>query len=287
MPVPSKTSEASPTATSIEESLIMLSLSLVEPDPTQPRKASDDKSILELSESIKANGVFHPILVRQGNDDKYIIVSGERRWLASQKAGMENIPARIVHGDYEIIALSENLARKDLLAIEESEAAAKLLSKMQGDNTKAKQKELAAKLGIAESTMSEILKPAELPENIKKEALVSPRWSRFKLLKLSKIRDPQKQNLAFEEMRKAILAKTNGKDVDKIRLDAKSNKESVKKEKEAKATERRVRAVKIHTASLHDRLQKALKEEWDKKERKQLKTDLEKLIDTIQLFLKE
>ena len=287
MKAPAKVPEVSPTATSIEESLIMLPLSLVDPDPTQPRKASDDKSILELSESIKANGVFHPILVRQGDDDKYIIVSGERRWLASQKAGMENIPARIVHGDYEVIALSENLARKDLLAIEESEAAAKLLSKMQGDNARAKQKELAAKLGIAESTMSEILKPAELPESIKKEALASPLWSRFKLLKLSKIRDPKKQKLTFEEMRKAVLAKTNGGDVDKIRQDAKSDKESAKKEKEAKAAERRVRVVKVHTASLHDRLQKALKEEWDKKERKQLKAELEKLIGAIQLFLKE
>lgn len=281
-----KTSEMSQAATSIEESLIMLPLSLVEPDPTQPRKASDDKSILELSESIKANGVFHPILVRQGDDDKYIIVSGERRWLASQRADMENIPARIVHGDYEVIALSENLARKDLLAIEESDAAAKLLNKMQGDSAKAKQKELAAKLGIAESTMSEILKPAELPESIKKEASTSHLWSRVKLLKLSKIRDSKKQKIAFEEMKKAILTKANNGG-NKATSGTEIGKESTKKEKEAKATERRIRAVKAHTASLHDRLQKALEEEWDKNERKQLKAELEKLVSAIQLFLKE
>ncbi len=117
----------------IEEQITLFALSRIEPDPAQPRKFRDEKAILELSESIKANGLINPILVRKGQNDKYIIVSGERRWLASERAGMPQIPARIVHGDYEVLALSENLARKDLLAIEESMASFKLLEKMQGD----------------------------------------------------------------------------------------------------------------------------------------------------------
>ena len=230
--------------TRIEDNITMLSLSEVEADADQPRKSLDDKGISELSESIKANGLIHPILVRQDQGGKYIIVSGERRWLASQKAGLEKIATRLVHGDYEIAALSENLSRKALLAIEESDASAKLLSKMQGENAKAKQKELAARLGIAESTMSEILKPAELPKNIKEEALTSSHWSRFKLLKLAKIKDVKKQMTTFEEMRKAVQAKEKAASRSEQSPKSAEDKDSIQKSKEAQAAQKRVNTIK-------------------------------------------
>ena len=268
----------------IEEQITLFALSRIEPDPAQPRKFRDEKAILELSESIKANGLINPILVRKGQNDKYIIVSGERRWLASERAGMPQIPARIVHGDYEVLALSENLARKDLLAIEESMASFKLLEKMQGDG-KAKQKELASKLGIAESTMSEILKPAELPDDMKKEALTSPLWSRFKLLKLAKIKDSKEQKATFDKMKKSIRAKENAKNSSQQTPVTAEDKDEAKRAKEAKAVERKIKVIKNQTSSLQNNVQKAISGEWVAKDRNKLKSDLEALVKIITDFL--
>ena len=91
------------------------------PNPLQPRHTFDDEALAELSASIANLGVIQPITLRRRNDGKYTIISGERRWRASQMAGLETMPAYIREVDDEdlhAMALVENIQRQDLNAIE-------------------------------------------------------------------------------------------------------------------------------------------------------------------------
>ena len=90
------------------------------PNPTQPRTDFDEEALEELSESIRQLGLIQPITVKRSSD-KYIIISGERRWRAAEKAGLEALPAYIREVDdttLHAMALVENIQREDLNAIE-------------------------------------------------------------------------------------------------------------------------------------------------------------------------
>jgi ParB family chromosome partitioning protein len=96
----------------------------------QPRKSFDEESINTLAESIKAQGIVQPIVVRELSQGSYEIVAGERRWRAAQKAGLENVPI-IIRNDIDdrqsmAIALIENIQREDLNVIEEAEGLSRL-----------------------------------------------------------------------------------------------------------------------------------------------------------------
>ncbi len=96
----------------------------------QPRRHFDEAGLLELSHSIKAQGVVQPIVVRPAGFERYEIVAGERRWRAAQMAGLPTIPVVIRHLDERsamAIALIENMQREDLNALEEAEALHKLI----------------------------------------------------------------------------------------------------------------------------------------------------------------
>ena len=104
------------------ENIVELPLDKIKPNPYQPRYVFDDKKIIELSDSIKEHGVFQPIVVKQVMDD-YVIISGERRYRASVRAGLQTIPAIV--RDYEKskmieLAIIENLQREDLTPVEEA-----------------------------------------------------------------------------------------------------------------------------------------------------------------------
>jgi len=96
-------------------------ISQIEPNPDQPRREFDETALQELASSIENMGIIAPITVRQVAPDRYQIIAGERRWRASQIAGLETMPAYIRTASDENVmelALVENIQREDLNAIE-------------------------------------------------------------------------------------------------------------------------------------------------------------------------
>ena len=123
----------------------------VEPNREQPRRNFDEESIEELSNSIKEYGVIQPIIVTR-QDNYYQIVAGERRWRASKKAGLTEIPAIVREYDKQKnseIALIENIQREDLNPFEKATAIRELL-----DKYSLTQQQLADKLGISRSGLA-------------------------------------------------------------------------------------------------------------------------------------
>ena len=106
-----------------------ISIALIDRNPNQPRKNFDEKALKELAQSIKTNGVIQPMIVTK-KGDRYIIIAGERRWRASQLAGLKTVPCIVRnYTDREIceIAIIENLQREDLNPIESARAIKQLI----------------------------------------------------------------------------------------------------------------------------------------------------------------
>ncbi|WP_242360662.1 ParB/RepB/Spo0J family partition protein [Anaeromyxobacter sp. SG17] len=144
--------------------LLALPLEAIERNPDQPRKRFDEAKLEELAASIREHGVVEPILVRK-EGGKYRIVAGERRWRASQRAGIREIPAIVREtSDREAfeLALIENLQRADLNAIEEAEAYEVLAS-----DHGLKQDEIAKRVGKERSTVANALRLLKLPEEVR------------------------------------------------------------------------------------------------------------------------
>jgi ParB family transcriptional regulator, chromosome partitioning protein len=144
--------------------LLMLAIEAVERNPDQPRKRFDETALEELAASIREHGVVEPILVRR-EGTKYRIVAGERRWRASQRAGLREVPAILREAsDREAfeLALVENLQRADLNAIEEAEAF-EVLSTDHGLT----QEQIAARVGKERSTVANALRLLKLPPEVR------------------------------------------------------------------------------------------------------------------------
>ncbi len=106
-----------------ESGVSTLRLSMIEPNPLQPRKTIDDEALAELSASISEHGILQPIVVRPENNGYYQIVAGERRWRAAKLAGLTDVPVIIKElsdKDTAELALVENLMRSDLNPIDEA-----------------------------------------------------------------------------------------------------------------------------------------------------------------------
>lgn len=141
-----------------------VSISLVKPNPHQPRKDFNEDSILELSESIKSCGLIQPILVEESFDGGYVIIAGERRYRASKVAELATIPVIVknISEEQKIeIALVENIQREDLTPIEEAKAYKNLM-----DCLKINQEEVAKKVGKKRSTISNSIRLLNLPEDL-------------------------------------------------------------------------------------------------------------------------
>ena len=135
----------------------------VEPNKDQPRRSFDEESIEELASSIKEYGVIQPIIVTKQND-YYQIVAGERRWRASKKAGLAEIPAIVREYDKQKnseIALIENIQRQDLNPIEKAMAIKELL-----DTYELTQQKLADKLGISRSGLANTVRILNLSPKV-------------------------------------------------------------------------------------------------------------------------
>jgi ParB family chromosome partitioning protein len=151
-------------ASSGENKISILKISLVDPKSDQPRKYFDKDALEELSESIKENGLLQPILVREYGEGRYQIIAGERRFRASKLAGLPEIPAIILDRtdkDAAQIALIENIQREDLNPIEEAAAYRSLA--VEYDMT---QEELSLKVGKSRSAIANAVRLLDLPEEI-------------------------------------------------------------------------------------------------------------------------
>ncbi|MDR2352202.1 MAG: ParB/RepB/Spo0J family partition protein [Deltaproteobacteria bacterium] len=194
------------------DQIITIDIDKVFPDPDQPRKYFDSLHLDNLKHSIETLSQIEAILVRV-NDRKsgtYLIVDGERRWRALKELEYKQIKCRVItidSDDYEIVSLTQNIHREDLLPIEKALALAKLLKKMKGDNEKVLQRQLIQKVNLSENYISELLKISTLEDPIKKEALKSNYWSGAKLLYLAKIKDPTQRKEKFEEFKAKIQRK--------------------------------------------------------------------------------
>jgi ParB family chromosome partitioning protein len=136
----------------------------VRPNSRQPRRRFDAESITELAESVRAQGLVQPIVVRAVADGAWELIAGERRWRAARAAGLATIPALVRETDDRdslLLALVENVAREDLSPIEEARAYAVLL-----DEFALSLGDVADRVGRSKSSVSNRLRLLELPEDI-------------------------------------------------------------------------------------------------------------------------
>ena len=135
----------------------------IDPSAMQPRTRFDEAKLEELAQSIRANGVVQPVLVRR-KGERYELIAGERRWRAAQRAGLAEMPALVREiPDEKVLefALIENIQREDLNAIEEARAYQKLLAKVG-----LTQESLAERVGRDRSYITNYLRLLRLPEDI-------------------------------------------------------------------------------------------------------------------------
>jgi len=157
------------------DGLVNLAVTAIRPNPHQPRQQFDQAALQRLADSIKAEGVMQPVIVRPGGaPDAYELVAGERRWRASQLAGLTHIPAIIRNLDdrqHAEWALVENLQREDLNPIERAEAFQHLLTTF-----KLGHEDVAARVGVDRATVTNTLRLLNLCEEVRtlvREGLIS------------------------------------------------------------------------------------------------------------------
>lgn len=137
---------------------------LIERNPFQPRKEFAADGLRELAESIQKQGVLQPLIVRP-YEDRYQLIAGERRLLASKQAGRETIPCRVIEADDQTvceIAIDENLKRRDLNVLEKAEAFQDYIDRFQ-----CSVEELAGRLSLDRSTVSNMIRLLGLCEEAK------------------------------------------------------------------------------------------------------------------------
>jgi ParB/RepB/Spo0J family partition protein len=202
----------------VSDNILLIDILKIEPDPNQPRKFFDQDSLNSLKDSINSSSLLEPIMVRKNEEktDFYFIVDGERRFKAcsalnAETSGYELIKCIVVESDSqvcELIALTKNIQREDLLPIEKANAIAELFKKMLEKNSKYQQNDLADIVNLKKSSISEYLKISHLDEEIKQEAGKSKGWSASKLLELVKIEDEQLRHDKFNEYKAKIFGET-------------------------------------------------------------------------------
>lgn len=159
----------SPPTAPAGESVLQLAIDAIERNPYQTRTHVDEAALNELANSIKASGVLQPVVVRHlpganGKDGKYQLIAGERRWMASQRAGRQTVPAIVKQVSNEQameMTIIENLQREDLNPIEQALAFERL-----GREFSLTQEQMAQKTGKDRSSVSNYLRLLKMPPEI-------------------------------------------------------------------------------------------------------------------------
>ena len=147
------------------DELYHLPLDVIRPGRYQPRSVFDEDKLAELADSIRAQGVVQPVVVRPVGDDEYELIAGERRWRAAQIAGIDDIPAVVRDVPDEVsvaMALIENIQREDLNPLEEATALRRLI-----DDFQMTHQEAADAVGRSRAAVSNLLRLLELMQEVK------------------------------------------------------------------------------------------------------------------------
>ena len=183
--------------TSGSSSISEVAISQIEANPNQPRREFDEKALEELAESIKNFGIIQPITLRQISDDRYQIIAGERRWRATQMAGLQRIPAYIRTADDENMmqmALVENIQREELNPIEVALAYQHLIERYNH-----KQEELSETIGKNRATIANTLRLLKLPAQVQM-AIKNRQIDKGHARALLSLADPAMQVKFFKEV---------------------------------------------------------------------------------------
>lgn len=171
-------------------------LGRIRPNPQQPRRSFDEEGLAELAASIRSCGILQPLTVRRAGEG-YELVAGERRLRAARIAGLREVPclvAQVGEEDSALLALMENLQRRDLDCWEEAQAIARLISRYG-----LSQEEAARRLGRAQPTVANKLRLLRLPEDVQallRENGLTERHARA----LLRLQDPEVQRRAAGDM---------------------------------------------------------------------------------------
>ena len=210
-------------------SISEIELSKIQPNPDQPRSVFEEETLEELATSIRSLGVIQPITLKETGTDKYMIISGERRYRASLMAGLERIPAYIkTAADENVVemALIENIQREDLNSIEIALAYQKLI-----DSYGLTQEKLSERVGKKRATIANYLRLLKLPAEIQvglKDKKIDMGHARA----LLPVEDPEVQLALYEQILAEGLSVRNVEEIVRGGVDA-AVLEQAKKEKPA------------------------------------------------------
>ena len=183
--------------TSGSSSIGEISVSLIVPNPNQPRRDFSDKSLDELADSIKELGIVQPITLRNMGDGSYQIIAGERRWRAAKIAGLKEVPVIVRElTDQEIVEISliENIQREDLNPIEEAQAYKRLLTEFH-----LKQDEVAERVSKSRTAVTNSMRLLKLCDEVQK-MVVDDMISTGHARALISIEDPEEQYLIAQKI---------------------------------------------------------------------------------------
>ena len=187
------------------------------PNPNQPRREFDEEAMEELANSIREMGIITPITLRQMPDGKYQIIAGERRWRASQKAGLKTLPAYIRTVEDESVmemALVENIQREDLNAIEIALAYQHLL-----ETTGMTQAKISDRVGKSRTAVTNYMRLLKLPAQIQmalKDKAIDMGHARALLaldsptLQIKLFKDIQKNNYSVRKVEEIVQLLKSG-----------------------------------------------------------------------------
>jgi hypothetical protein len=203
-----------------DENLLTVDLDKLMAREDQPRKSFDDDSLKELANSIKADGVIQPIVVRKV-DDRYEIIAGERRFRASKLAGLEKVPVvvkNVTDRKARELALVENIQREDLNPIEEAISLKTLM-----EEYKLTQQELSDIIGKSRSYIANNLRLLNLSDHIK-EYLIRGELSPSQGRTLLSLETDEERNKYLDKL---LVKEVNIRDVEKKAKQSKSKTEDI------------------------------------------------------------
>ena len=175
----------------------LLPISVIDANPDQPRRTFEPFALNELADSIKTLGIIQPLTVRRVSAAKYQLISGERRFRASQLAGLDRVPAYVREAnDQEMLemALVENIQREDLDAIEVAISFKRLM-----EECALTQEELASRVGKQRSTVSNYIRLLGLPANIQ-QSVAAGHLSFGHARVLAGLQEPKNQKALFRRI---------------------------------------------------------------------------------------
>ena len=174
-----------------------IAVECIVPNPRQPRQTFDEQGLAALADSIRQHGLVQPVVVQKAGPGRYELIAGERRLRAARIAGLREVPclvAQVGEEDSALLALMENLQRRDLDCWEEAQAIARLISRYG-----LSQEEAARRLGRAQPTVANKLRLLRLPEDVRallRENGLTERHARA----LLRLQDPEVQRRAAGDM---------------------------------------------------------------------------------------